>query len=304
MAVGGPAVSGERLDPDAAALLAPLNANPPTPLHLCTPEEARERHERAAASIIAPLEPVAGIEDGEVAGVPVRTYHPGNAVGTTVYVHGGGWVTGTFASYDRVCRIMANRSATDFVVAGYALAPETKYPVQRAQVYAVLDDACRRIPNGVVLASDSAGSYLAIQAALRARDAGLPIRALVLLNPVIDPALDTESARTRATGYRLDTESLRWYWRHFLPDGRLPRSLFEESLARLPSTFIMTAGFDPLHDEGIQFADALSKAGVPIQHLDCPGQIHGFLRLGHAIKDAHRVHDIVGTFIRDHARAN
>ncbi len=84
--------------------------------------------------------------------------------------------------------------------------------------------------------------------------------------------------------------------------GISPPRLLESDLSGLPPTLITTAGFDPLHDEGVAFAQRLVAAGVPTRHLDFPGQIHGFLRLGHAIREATPAHVTIGHFIRQHAQ--
>jgi acetyl esterase len=298
---GAPPASAQNLDPDVAAYLAVLKTSPARPLHLCSPEEARRRHEETAASIPEAVEPVDRVEEGECNGVPIRVYRPSVTVGTTVFVHGGGWVTGSLASYDRLCRILANRSSTKWVSVGYTLAPEAKHPTQLNQVLAVLRET-RRIETGPIsLSGDSAGGYLAALAALRAREEALGLASLVLLNPVIDSALTTPSSRLYAEGYRLETEAMRWYWRHFVPPNEEPPSLLKADLAELPPTLVVTAGFDPLHDEGNQFAKLVSAAGVPLEYCNYAGQVHGFLRLSHAIREARAAQDLVGSFIRLHA---
>jgi acetyl esterase len=289
------------LDPDVAAYLALLKTSPAGPLHLCSPEEARRLHEQTAASIPEAVEPVDRVEDGECNGVPIRVYRPSVPVGTTVFVHGGGWVTGSLASYDRLCRILANRSSTKWVSVGYTLAPEAKHPTQLNQVLAVLRETRRTEAGPISLSGDSAGGYLAALAALRVRDEALALASLVLLNPVIDSALTTPSSRQYAEGYRLETEAMRWYWRHFVPPNEEPPSLLKADLAELPPTLVVTAGFDPLHDEGEQFANLVRAAGASLEYRNYAGQVHGFLRLSHAIREARAAQNLVGNFLRRHA---
>jgi acetyl esterase/lipase len=93
------------------------------------------------------------------------------------------------------------------------------------------------------------------------------------------------------------------YWRHFVPEGATPPDLMNADLAKLPPTLVITAAFDPLHDEGETFARRLAAADVPTEYRDYAGQIHGFLRLSHAIKEARTAQLLIGEFIQRYARA-
>ncbi|MCO5091007.1 alpha/beta hydrolase [Bosea sp. (in: a-proteobacteria)] len=287
------------LDPDAAAYLDLLKSKQMVPIERLSPQEARDRHEAVAAAIPEALEPVAEIADGMVGPLPLRRYRPARSTGTTVFVHGGGWVTGTIESYDRFCRVLANRSSTTVVSIGYDLSPEVRHPVAIEQVLAALPEIARDAGGRVALAGDSAGAYLCAQVAARLGPACREtIAGLVLLYPIIDPALDTRSATTRARGYRLETEGLRWYWRHYLATEGVPASLYDADLSGFPPTLLLAAGYDPLHDEGERFAGLLQRAGVRVLYRDYPGQIHGFMRIAHAIRAADGAYEEVAGFIR------
>ncbi len=241
-----------------------------------------------------PGAPLDGVHDDVVAGTPVRVY-PGGPT-TTVYLHGGGWVVGTLDTYDGVCRDLAVASGTTVVSVDYDLAPEVRHPGQVAQAAAVL----RTLPGPVALAGDSAGAHLAVLAAVTA---GVPLTALALVYPVVSPALDLPSAVENATGYALETEGMRWYWSQYLPPQPtgIPVDLLQLDLAGLPRTLVLTAGFDPLRDEGLALADALETAGVPVTRSSYDGQVHGFFRTDAVIDRSAQARAEVGAFLRGDA---
>ena len=288
------------LDADAAAFLERLRAAAAPVLQDGTPEQARAAHVASAAVLSGPGEDVAEVVDGVVGdgvgdGVPVRTYRPEGAHGTTVYVHGGGWVVGTLDTYDPLCRALANSSGTTVVSVGYTLAPQARHPVQVEQVLTVL----RSLPAPLAVAGDSAGGHLAALAAGLAVREQVPLAALALLYPVVRPQLDTPSARDNATGYNLETDGMRWYWQHYLPTGStdIPVDSSAQDLAGLPSTLVLTAGFDPLRDEALALAERLETSGVPVHRLAYDGQVHGFLRMLAVIREGREALAAVGAFL-------
>jgi acetyl esterase len=165
---------------------------------------------------------------------------------------------------------------------------------------AALRGAAERHGGPVAVAGDSAGAHLAV---LTAVTAGVSLTAAALVYPVVSPALDTPSARENATGYALETEGMRWYWEQYLPQEEtdVPVDLLQADLGALPPTLVLTAGLDPLRDEGLQLADAAEAAGVPVERVAFPGQVHGFFRMPAVIGQAHEAHAVVGDFLRRHA---
>lgn len=294
------------LDPDAAAVLARIAAADAPPPSAGTPEQARAGHIASAPALAGPPEPVQQVRDDTVDGVPVRVYVPAGAVGTTVYLHGGGWVVGTLDTYDVLCRALANRSGSTVISVGYSLAPEARHPLQALQAFAVL----RAVVAGggpVAVAGDSAGAHLAALVSGMAVQQAVPVAAQALIYPVVDPALDTPSARENATGYYLETEAMRWYWGHYLPSADNPPHgtdvpVRPAARAGMAPALVLTAGFDPLRDEGIAYAGELASAGVPVQQLSYPGQIHGFVRMTGVIGEAKPALDQVGAFLQSHLR--
>lgn len=282
------------LDPDAAAYLERLAVLPPPPEPL-TPAAAREAYAASAKVTSGPGEPVEEVLDERLGGVPVRRYRPRGARGTTVYVHGGGWVVGDLDSHDALCRALAARSGGSVVAVAYDLAPEARHPAQVDQVRAVVAAVHAEGEPAVALAGDSAGGHLA---ALAAGAADVPVAGLALVYPVVSPALDTPSAHENATGYGLTTEAMRWYWRQYLPENGAagPVTLLDAPLPDCP-VLVLVAGHDPLRDEGLALAAALERAGRPVRVSAWDGQVHGFVRMAGVIAQAHEAQAEVAAFL-------
>jgi acetyl esterase len=294
-----------KLDPSAAAWLAAASAAGAPPVQALSPEQARAAHEAASSWLSGPGEDVESVEDLDVFGVPVRLYRPeGAGAGVVVYVHGGGWVVGTLDTYDTLCRALANRCGHSVASVGYTLAPEGRHPLQAmevslvlAELVGVLDD----LPGGgerpLAVAGDSAGAHLAALAASSAECA------LAMIYPVIAPIAETPSRRELATGFLLTTEAMEWYADLYLPmetGTHMPVDARDRELSELPPTMVLVAGHDPLRDEGLSFADAVEAAGVPVERVVFPGQLHGFVRALAQIPEAYDALDQVGAFLRGH----
>lgn len=265
------------------------------PVETLTPDEARtaQRQRRQAAGL-PPGEPVAEVTNRTVPGpagaVPVRIYRPepGGTFPAVVYFHGGGWVLCDLDSHDALCRRLCNLSGSVVVSVGYRLAPEAKFP-------AAVEDAAAAVrwvaenpaeigarPGALAVAGDSAGGNIAAAVALALRDEPIPIALQALLYPVLAHDFGTDSYRRNAGGPSVTLEAMRWYWDQYLPDatdGRHPLAspLLAESLAGLPDAFIVVAGRDPLHDEGVQYAERLSASGCWATLVDYPDMFHGFV---------------------------
>ncbi|WP_137990899.1 alpha/beta hydrolase [Streptomyces vilmorinianum] len=298
----------DRLDPAARPFVDLLTAVFPDIGGAVTdPVEARRV---LAAAPAPPGEPpaVGRVEDRTVPGprgappVPVRIYRPEGDPAprpTVVFLHGGGWVLCGLDTHDRTCRALCRESGAVVVSVGYRLAPEARFPAPVEDAYAALLWAAAHIdalggePTALVVAGDSAGGNLAAAAALLARDRGGPALARqVLIYPATDLAGDPASYRTNGRGYYLTTAHMRWYRDHYLgPDGD-PRhplaSPLRAELAGLPPAHVITAGCDPLCDEGRAFAAALAEAGVAVTEDHHPRMFHGFLALAEYLGDAAR----------------
>ncbi len=237
------------------------------------------------------LDDVATAQDLVVApGVPVRVYEPHERrpeAPVTVFVHGGGFLHGSIASHDGFCRRWVKHTGSVVVSVEHRRAPEHRAPAGAEDVVAAVDWAASAdLGDGVIAAGDSSGGNLAAVAALMLRDRGdSPLTGLVLAYPFLDPAMDTPSHRSRAEGYFVTGRQLRYYWETYLGgpveaaevDWRV--SPLRADLAGLPPTIVVTAGLDPLCDEGRAFAERLAAAGVPVLHRHHPDQFHGFLTI-------------------------
>ena len=238
------------------------------------------------------------------ASILVRVYSPpsaavGPSLPIVVWIHGGGWVLGSVDSLDTdaMCRYLSATAACVVVSVGYRLSPESKFPIPVEDCYVALNwavgnaEALHGDPDRVAVAGDSAGGNLAAATCLIARDRGGPAISLqVPIYPAMDSDTVTESYRLYGKGYGLDLEDMVWFWRQYLrteEDEADPYAspLRAKDLGGLPPAFIMTAGLDPLRDEGEAYGEKLRAAGVPTTVRRVEGVPHGFLTLPFGTKE-------------------
>ncbi len=230
---------------------------------------------------------------GAAGRIPARVYHPepGTRLPLVVWFHGGGWVTGSVAVADWPCRAIASAAQVVVVSVEYRLAPETPFPGPVEDAAAATAWLCGHADQlgadatRMVVAGDSAGGNLAAAVAVLARDGGgPPIAGQVLVYPALSPP-DPEahpSYRENAEGYMLTAADMAWFWAHYLDAGAgvVPAAAAPLRIADatgLPRASIVVAGFDPLRDEGIAYAELLRAAGIEARLREWPGLIHGFL---------------------------
>lgn len=305
------------LDPDVAAFL-DAHADGPR-LEDAGLGEIRAAIDDLVAFCTPPTE-VAHVEDLTVPApdghaVPVRLYHPrpGTTPGLVVYFHGGGWLAGSIASVDPVCRALAAASGTAVLNVGYRLAPEHPYPAALDDALAVTVWASAHArtlgadPLRLAVAGDSAGANLATVVAMLARDNGGPrIAHQLLICPALDTAMDTPSYKELADGYGCTLDVMRRCWRTYLA---CPEERFDEApwqavplraphLGGLPPATVLTMEYDPLRDEGEAYAARLAEAGVPVSATRCVGQIHCALHLDGIAPSAARVRRLAADAMR------
>ena len=207
-----------------------------------------------------------------------------------IYFHGGGWCVGDVASYDVLCRQLANASQCAVLSVDYRLAPEHPFP-------AALDDAAFAFEwaighadllgidaQRIALGGDSAGGNLSIVTALSLRAAAIEPRFLLLIYPSTEIKSVRPSRQRYGEGYFLDFGTLKWFFDHYLPAGQSEdwraSPMRAESLAGLPPTFVLSAEFDPLVDDCAAFAQRLRTQGVEVEYVQIDGVLHGFITLG------------------------
>ncbi len=296
-----------KLDPQAQALLDLARQRGAPTLSSQPPVQAREayRNSRLPTQPQAPSAVVS--RELSVAGpggdVPVREYRPTAAqpqqvLPALVFFHGGGWVLGDRNTHDVVCRMLCVQSACAVYSVDYRLAPEHRFP-------AAFDDACAAVvelinratelfidPKRLAVGGDSAGGNLATAAALALRGSNLPkLAAQLLVYPVTDMCAQGGSYDDCATGYALSAADMHYFRDHYIDnpahhtDWRAS-PLRAPSLAGLPPALVLTAGYDPLRDEGRHYADRLALEGVAVHHVCFERQMHGFLGMGGVIDEA------------------
>ena len=292
------------LDPKLAEILASLDPSAETPVEEMTPEDARAVWKEEMAAVAGAPLPVKSASAHEAPGpagpVPLRLYEPAGAgagpLPVLVYFHGGGWIRGDLDTHDDVCRYLCHHAGCLVASVDYRLAPEHRFP-------AALDDcdaATRWVagnaarlgadPARLAVGGDSAGGNIACGVTLTARDHGDPAIAFqLLIYPATDLAGETGSKRLYSSGYLLD--SMPFYVASYIgPEGDaaapLASPLLAGDLSKLPPAFVLTAGFDPLRDEGEAYARRLQDAGVAVEYRCHDGMIHGFVSITGLIASA------------------
>ncbi|MBR1276989.1 alpha/beta hydrolase fold domain-containing protein [Bradyrhizobium sp. AUGA SZCCT0283] len=239
--------------------------------------------------------PVGEVGSGALQGVagplPYRLYRPATPGPhpIVVYFHGGGWVIGDEQSDDPFCRDICRRSGMIVVSVGYRHAPEHRFPAAAEDGYAATRWIAEHAtelggkPGPVLVAGWSAGANIAAVTCQLARDRGGPqIAGQLLICPVTDCRFDRSSYTDNAIGYFLTRSMMFWFWDIYCSpaDRTDPRvSPLRGNLAGLPPAFVATCEFDPLRDEGIEYAEALAAAGVPVEQLQARGHIHTSLMM-------------------------
>lgn len=284
------------LEPTSAQFVEELAAAGEPPLHELTPAIAR-MGDMVAAGLTGRGPEVGSVRnlklDGKDGQFRVRVLTPADEPrAVIVYFHGGGWVLGDIdLQYDYVGRDLANRTAATVVLVNYRKAPEHRFPTAIEDSYAALEWVSQNLhdlaPQGgpLIVAGDSAGGSIAAVMTQWARDkAGPSIDYQVLIYPVTDSDLNRPSYTDPANHLLIDREAMRWFWEHYLPD-EAQRShpdaspLRAANLTELPPALVYVAEYDPLHDEGIAYADALRDAGVKVELDVARGQMHGFFQM-------------------------
>jgi len=273
------------------------------PLHTLSPEQARAAYAAAAEVLDLPRAPLARVETRVLADRPARLYaaQP-QPLPAMLYLHGGGFVVGGLETHDSLCRQLALRSGCAVIALDYRLAPEHAFPAAVDDSWSALEALVRNplaagVERLVAVGGDSAGGTLAAVAALHARDRGWPLALQLLITPGTAAESSTPSRERFANGFLLDAATLAWMFEQVLPQQPDPvrpqgrhdwrfAPLLAEADGVAPACFIL-AECDPLVDEGLAYADRLRAAGVPVSLELYRGVTHDFIKMGHALPEAH-----------------
>ena len=311
------------LDPQAANVIDLVVKSGRPPYHLLSPKEARRMFLETRPASTPPAPQIGAVRDVEAEGplgaIPLRVYRPAGVpdarrLPAHVYFHGGGWVIGDIETHDVLCRQLTAEAGVAVVSVDYRLAPEHKFPASVDDAWAATRwvaghaDALGVDARRLSVGGDSAGGNLAAVVALLARDAGAPAIALqVLVYPVTDLGAETKSYADLADGYMLTRDSMRWFRAQYLTkeedalDWRVS-PIRATSLAGLPPALVITAGFDPLRDEGEAYARRLREAGVSVDAVCFGGMIHGFVPMGRLIDSGNRAVSHIAASLREALR--
>jgi acetyl esterase len=297
-------MSAAAVDPGLQTLLDQLAAMGSAGVESVSPPEAREQYKLLFAMDGGPEE-VGSVADGEIAGVPVRTYTPkdGEPVGTLAWFHGGGWVIGDRDTADTTARKLANRAGCTVVSVDYRLAPEHPFPAAIDDCWAVVQALAADAATGpLAVGGDSAGGNLAAVCAIKARDAGIRLAEQLLVYPVTDCSTESASYVENGEGKLLTAATMRWFRGHYVGDehGADPDAspLLAADLAGVAPAHVVTAGHDPLRDEGDAYAERLAAAGVTVDHDRYPTMIHGFIALSMVTPTTDEALDKAGKLLR------
>jgi acetyl esterase len=294
------------LHPQARALLNLIEEKGVPPIHTLVPPQARATY-RERRHFTQPAPPdVAEVRElvvpGPVGPLSLRLYRPlgsqaASRLPVLVYYHGGGWVIGDLDTHDTLCRQLANGAGCAVVSVDYRLAPEHRFPAAVDDSVAALQwvhanaaslslDATR-----IAVGGDSAGGNLAAVVTLLARDSGGPAVAFqLLIYPATDQRRTAPSHQRNGQGYLLTRETIDYFHDHYLDAAQdadwRASPLLHEDLKGLPPAFVLTAGYDPLRDEGLQYAQRLAEAGNQSSLVCFERQIHGFVLMGKVLDEA------------------
>lgn len=256
-----------------------------------TPTELRALAAAEAEALIEAPPEVGEVEEAAITAadpkreIAIRVYRPkGVAQRTILWVHGGGWVTGGLDAADTACRSLCLDTSALVASVDYRLAPEHPFPAGLEDCFAALRwfderSASERQRLPLIVAGDSAGGNLAAALCLLVRErGGLKIDRQVLIYPVTDPNLDGDSYREFGDGYGLTRDLMRWFWDQYVgaASGEHLAAVLRADLRGLPPATVVIAGCDVLRDDGEAYAARLREAGVEVDVLRYPGQIHGF----------------------------
>jgi acetyl esterase len=290
-------IDGLTLDPEIQLSLAMLERRNLPGLETLPVDVARTVVHAQAVMSGGPPVPVGSVRDLKIDGgegqLGARLYTPDEQGGPhplLVYYHGGGFVICDLDTHDNVCRLLCKHGGVNVLSVDYRMAPEHPFPAPVEDARAALRWAYEHVselgadPERIAVGGDSAGGNLAtVVCQLAARDGGPAPVFQLLIYPVTDFSVERPSREKFGVGFFLTAAEMNWFNEHYVgsvkADPSDPRlsPILAEDLSGLPPAFVVTAGFDPLRDEGEDYVRALRAAGVPTAHRRFPGLVHAFI---------------------------
>jgi acetyl esterase len=295
-----------KLDRETEALVYWTSSSSSTPLWSLSPKAAREEYRRGLAKTEIKPPKIAGTSDFVLpggAGPTLRKYLPVNLSAapqpSILFMHGGGCVLGDLETHDVFCRMLCHDARAIVFSLDYRLAPEHPFP-------AAVEDTVDALlwlsheagslgvdPSRIALAGESAGGGLAAVALHETKGRlAAPVRGQVLIYPALDLRGRLPSRKELADHFPISRNMIEWFFNHYfgtawpIADPRAIPALYEDDTG-LPPALIVTAGHDPLRDEGLEYAERLRAAGIPVDYECYQGTIHGFMNMGRVLRHAH-----------------
>jgi len=296
------------LDPQVQAVLDAAKKANVAELWQLTPHDARAEYRRRTNRLKVDVD-IHRFEDRDIDGsggkIPIRIYTPrelasGEKLPVLVWYHGGGYVIGDLDTHDSACRALANEADCIVVAVDYRLAPEHKFPAAVDDCFAALKwvvkhaDEINVDGTRIAVGGDSAGGNLAAVVSILARNAGSPkIAFQLLIYPVTAPEPETKSHHAFAEGYLLTRKTITWFFTQYIRSSKDVTDfryapLEADDLSSLPPSLIVVAGYDPLRDEGVEYAEALIHAGNRVRLSNYEGLVHGFYLMGGMVDASRR----------------
>jgi acetyl esterase len=293
-----------KLDRETEALLYWASTSPATPLWELDPDAARQEYRRSLSKTEAPPPEIGGTRDFVIPGpagpLPIRKYEPLDPSGAALlFFHGGGCVIGDIETHDNLCRTLCHDTRATVFSVDYRLAPEHPFPSGVDDAIAALLWLSREAeslgldPARIAVAGDSAGGGLAAVALHETKGRlETPARAQALIYPALDLRGRLLSRKDLAHHFPIPREMIFWFFDHYfgnawpISDPRANPTLYEDH-SGLPPALVITASHDPLRDEGAEYAERLSAAGVPATYECYEGTVHGFMNMGRVLRAAH-----------------
>lgn len=308
------------LDPQAKALIDLVIEKGIPPTHTLSPKDAREYYVQRRFFSQPDAPEVAESKDIQIPGpggeITLRCYRPlgsslAQVLPVLVYYHGGGHVIGDLDTHDTLCRTLANLAGCAVFAVHYRLAPEHIFPAASDDCVAAtkwIHDHAASLkidPKRIAVGGDSAGGHLAavVSLTLKQDKSFKPVLQL-LIYPVANAAEVSASMISNAQGYLLTRDSMDYFYGHYMPETWMREDwrgspMLAKDHTDLPPALVITAGYDPLRDEGRAYADKLSASGVPTQYICFERQIHGFVPMGRILREANTAVKLCAEVLRD-----